>query len=362
MNPEPLPSLLARVDAHARDVAPAGAYWDAIADRIRAQVALRGGREPWFTADCHYAAAFSGAPFNGIATLAERMSAARWGWLAKKTENALVRLRLSPRLFPFLWRPVLRQQQWLHYASVSAQHYEMLVRSMAVMFKSEIERWDVRSPDILGPDLVDVAGRKLSWKTLWDFTIFLRMKTLLPAGAHSVVEIGSGVGELGRLFLATGTAKTYYFVDIPPALAFSQSYLSSVLPPEKIGGFDPARGPISPTEGKLCYFLTPDQIGLIPSADVGLNVGSFGEMSRGIVSGYARALKARGIRSFISINQRLKKPNNSETIGEREYSEYFGPELVPGAKASFFSHTPSTEMLPDAPGQHGYQILHLVRG
>jgi putative sugar O-methyltransferase len=349
------------MEEHTRTVAPAGAYWDAIAARIRAQVLLRGGRPPWYSADCHYAAAFSGAPFNGIAVLADEMANSKWGWLSKKIENALIRLKLDPRLLPFLWKPVLRRQQWLHYASVSAQHYEMLVRAMAVMFKDEIERWDIRSPEAFGPDLVDIGGRKLSWKTLWEFTIFLRMKKLSPNPADAVVEIGSGVGELGRLFLATGSAKTYYFVDIPPGLAFSQTYLSSIYPAEKIGAFDPARGPIAAGEGKACYFLTPDQIPLIPKADLGLNVGSFGEMSQNIVSGYAAALKALNIREFISINHRIKKTNNPETLGEREYSAYFGPELKIDGRASFFSHTPCAELLEDAPGKPGYQILRFAR-
>jgi putative sugar O-methyltransferase len=300
-------------------------------------------------------------PFNGMATLAEELLASRWGWLAKRVENALVRFGVGPGLAPFLWRPVLSQQRWLHYASVSAQHYEMLVRTMAAMLRADLERWDIRSPASQGPDLVDVDGRKLSWKTLWELTILLRLRKLRPEPAEAVVEIGSGVGELGRLFLATGAAKKYYFVDIPPTLAFSQTYLSEVLPPGKVGGFDAARGPIDPAEDKLCYFLTPDQIRLIPRADLGLNVGSFGEMSREIVRGYAAAVKKLGVRDFISINHRIKKPNNPEALGELEYAEYFGPELAPAEKGSFFSHTPCVDVLPDRPGLPGYQILRLAR-
>jgi len=125
--------------------------------------------------------------------------------------------------------------------------------------------------------------------------------------------------------------------------------------------FTADRKPVDFNDSKVCYFLTPDQMNKIPPFDLGINIASFGEMTRSIVKDYVEMLKLKGFREFVSINQRLKKTNNQEAIGEKEYLEYFGPEYRVLKKASFYSNQPIMHLEEDVPQKQGYQLLHFCR-
>lgn len=248
------------------------------------------------------------------------------------------------------------------YSGIARGNYELLIHYAYTLFRESIKKYDLDSPDLYGLDLVEVEGRKLAYKSIRDFNIFLILRDLISPPTKTVVEIGAGVGELARIFITTDTVERYIIVDIPPALAFSQRLLLECFPEARISVWRADRKRIDLDKDTLCYLLTPDQLDqLPPGLDVGINVASFGEMRRDIVERYIKAVKQKGLSQFVSINQRLRKTNNPDVVGEREYLSYFGSEYSCLRKASFFSNKPILDLAPDQPGEQGYQLLHLKR-
>jgi putative sugar O-methyltransferase len=336
-----------------------GDYWHAITTRLLKQIDSFQG-DAFYSSELSYASAFSGSPYNSMADLGRELQAAPWSLAAKKIENCLARVAGRSRWLDFTWRLVLPRVRTMHHAQQAEANYAALVHYGFALFRREIESLDVRSPSCYGPDLVSVERRELAFTTIRNLNILLRIKDVVGPSRDTVVEIGAGAGELARIMLASGFCRRCIIVDIPPALAFSQCLLASAFPEARLGFFDPRRGPIA-DDGTLVHFLTPDQIGDIPAFDLGVNVASFGEMSRAIVSGYIGALKAAGFKDFVSINQRLKKTGNTAAIGESEYAAWFGPEYRIAARSGWHSDRPVLTLPTDTPGQPGYQLLHFTR-
>lgn len=351
---------LREMRAHcARAGTTAGPYWEAISLRLIKQLELAPGGA-WYSSSAHYASTFSGAPFNGAKDAAAELAAGTGAFLTKKLENLLVRCSAPSSWAAPLWRWAFRRQRLLHDLVEADIRYSMLMQSQYALFQDEIEAYDLRSPECYGSDLVEIDGRRLAYKTLRDFNLFLRLQEVLSPESRDFVEIGGGVGELARIFLTTGRARRYVIVDIPPALAYSQRLLAEQFPPRSLSFFTPDRRPIDFRDEPVCYFLTPDQIDRLPRFDAGINASSFGEMTRDIVAGYVRALKAAGFREFVSINQRLRKGHNADVIGEKEYEAFFAPEFTVRGRWSYPYYRPLLQLPPDAPGIQGYQLLHFA--
>ena len=241
---------------------------------------------------------------------------------------------------------------------MSSHTYNLFIHWGYEFYRDQIEHYDITSPDIYGVDCVDIGHRKLSIKTLEDFGVFLAIKKSALSPTRTILEIGSGIGELARIFLTTKTCEKYFLIDIPPALAFAQRLLSDTFGDDKMSFWSKERKTIDLSDKSICYFLTPDQIDLIPSFDLGINKASFGEMATDIVQGYIRVLKKKKFNEFISVNQRLKKSNSLETIGEKQYIEYFSPDYQCIRKAYFNQSKPFRDLEEDKPGVQGYQWLH----
>jgi putative sugar O-methyltransferase len=105
-----------------------------------------------------------------------------------------------------------------------------------------------------------------------------------PLTAHeTVIELGAGYGRLAWMALATTPGLRYILVDIPPALAIAQEYLTRLFPDRKaflfrhFDRFDDVATQLSQAE---IAFLTPNQLEAIPPqrADVFINISSFHEM------------------------------------------------------------------------------------
>lgn len=323
-----------------------GKYWEEISRRTERQIRLN-PEGSWYSSEISYAGTFSGCQFTRVRKTAR---------FRKKLENIIFRLGLE-NLPNFVMREVFRESEDAFYSDQGRLANEVLIHYGFELFRAGIEANDIRSPDCYGKDLVDVGARNLTAKTLRDFNVFALIGGLVK-NTDSVVEIGAGVGELARIFLTTGKAKRYFIVDIPPALAFSECLILSQFGADQVSLFDPNRAEIEP--GKICYFLTPDQIDLLPDFDLGLNIASFGEMDLGIISDYIERLEAREFSDFISINQRLGKSNNPSKIGETEYSRLFSKHRIV-RKSSFTSMRPLLKLPDDEPGKQGYQLLHFSR-
>jgi len=95
--------------------------------------------------------------------------------------------------------------------------------------------------------------------------------------------LGGGYGRLAWVVLSALPDVRYVAVDIPPALAIAQRYLSELLPERKIfefRHFDSYEEVSEEMEAADVVFLTPNQLDLIPpqGVDLFINVSSLHEM------------------------------------------------------------------------------------
>ncbi len=103
------------------------------------------------------------------------------------------------------------------------------------------------------------------------------------APRDTVVELGAGYGRVAWLALASTPGLRYIIVDIPPALAIAQEYLTTLFPERRSFRFrhfdrhDDVAVELADAE---IIFLTPNQFEAMPpsGADVFINISSFQEM------------------------------------------------------------------------------------
>ena len=333
-----------------------GKYWNHYAKLIYKQTKLSGDiLQP----SCFYAAGFNGAPYNGFSADIKISNFERlFERLLDILRYVMIKVAYDKSVLDPIFRWLFRHKSSRHYKGLSSEMYYMLVHWGYEFYRDQIESYDISSPDIYGVDCVDIGSRKLSLTTLRELGFFLALKKSVSSPTHTILEIGSGVGELARIFLLTKTCEKYIFIDIPPALAFAQRLLSDTFGDDKMSFWNKDRKIIDLSDKNICYFLTPDQIDQVPSFDLGINKASFGEMTPDIVQGYIRVLKKKKFNEFISINQRLKKSNSLEVIGEKQYIEYFSPEYQCIRKAFYNPNKPFRDLEEDKPGTQGIQWLH----
>lgn len=99
----------------------------------------------------------------------------------------------------------------------------------------------------------------------------------------SVIELGSGYGRVAWTFLQVFPQTRYVLVDIPPALAVAQRYLTALFPALRTftyRDFDDAVSAAEEIAGAQLAFLTPNQLARLPSleADLFVNISSLHEM------------------------------------------------------------------------------------
>jgi putative sugar O-methyltransferase len=105
------------------------------------------------------------------------------------------------------------------------------------------------------------------------------------------VELGGGYGRLAWVLLVAHPGLRYILVDIPPALAIAEEYLTTVLPDRRtfrfrrFSSFDDVRDEFESAE---VAFLTPNQMSFIPSLQAVLfvNISSLHEMRRDQINHY----------------------------------------------------------------------------
>lgn len=138
-------------------------------------------------------------------------------------------------------------------------------------------------PTLGNPILVRHRRRLVSQDLANSALEFFSMSGAFPDGIpHGavVIELGGGYGRLGWFLTSVVPGLRYIAVDIPPALAIAQEYLTRVFPDETALRFQ--RGSVDPEalgRSRLA-FMTPNQLDeLRPlEADLFLNVSSLHEM------------------------------------------------------------------------------------
>ncbi len=110
-----------------------------------------------------------------------------------------------------------------------------------------------------------------------------------------VVELGGGYGRVAWLMLDAFPSVRYVLVDIPPALAVAQRYLTTLFPGRptfRFRRFDHAGEVAAELDHAELAFLTPNQLDLLPGlrADLFVNISSLHEMRRDQIAHYLRTV------------------------------------------------------------------------
>lgn len=141
-------------------------------------------------------------------------------------------------------------------------------------------------PELGHPLTMSYRGRRVSEDLCNSVLEYVTIAEALPAGAPSagtVVELGGGYGRLAWVFLSVLPDVRYVLVDIPPALAVAQRYLTELFPQRRVfqfRRFSRAEEVVDELGQADIAFLTPNQLELLPAleADLFVNVSSLHEM------------------------------------------------------------------------------------
>ncbi len=142
---------------------------------------------------------------------------------------------------------------------------------------------------------------------------------------RTILELGPGYGRTAFVFLSALPGARYVLVDIPPALAVSERYLSSVFADRRIFRYRPFRSYAEVRdefERAQIAFLLPQQLQLLPdrSVDLFVNISSLHEMRVDQIRYYFEIL-GRLLRGYCYLKQwrESKIPYENVTIREADY-------------------------------------------
>jgi putative sugar O-methyltransferase len=148
-------------------------------------------------------------------------------------------------------------------------------------------RLDVlQEPSLGAPILVKYRGRSIS-QDLANSAIEISAIEEALGGplrpGQTVFEIGAGYGRVAWMALALTPGLRYVVVDIPPALAIAQEYLTTLFPDRpafRFRHFDRYDDVAEELGAAEIVFLTPNQLEALPphGADLFVNISSFHEM------------------------------------------------------------------------------------
>ena len=135
------------------------------------------------------------------------------------------------------------------------------------------------------PVYIEYRGRRVSEDLCNSVLEFTAVREALPEepALRSVIELGAGYGRLAWVFLTASPEVRYTVVDIPPALAIAERYLSTLFAGRRVfafrrfGSYAEVTGDL---EAAQIAFLTPNQLDLLPPQrpDLFVNVSSLHEM------------------------------------------------------------------------------------
>jgi putative sugar O-methyltransferase len=154
----------------------------------------------------------------------------------------------------------------------------------------------LEEPSVGSPAEIYSKGRRISQDIANSVIEYHSVMDAAAGTIDTVYELGAGYGRTAYVFLMLGRVKKYGIVDIPPALFVSETYLSQVFPERRVFPFRRFRSYSEVREefeAAEIAFLLPTQMELIPggSADLFMNISSFGEMTLAQIEYYIAQVK-----------------------------------------------------------------------
>jgi putative sugar O-methyltransferase len=223
----------------------------------------------------------------------------------------------SPKQLPVRWRPL------------GHAIYVGMLWHIAVRRASGITLDGVGEPELGDPIAICWRDRRISEDLANSLLEYSGIAEHAPGSrltAGTLLEIGAGYGRFADLFLMVNTSARVVIVDIPPALALSQAYLTArwpQLPAHTFRrGLDSAALAKAVSDNRL-VFLTPNQLAEAEplGADLAVNISSLHEMRPEQVAEFLRLIDRHAGGGFFYTKQ-----------WERWFNPVDGVEMV---KASY---------------------------
>jgi len=185
----------------------------------------------------------------------------------------------------------------------------------------------LEEPSLGRPIVVTHRGRRISQdlcNSVHELGSMLEDPATPPV--TSVIELGSGYGRVAWAFLQAFPQTRYVLVDIPPALAVAQRYLTTLFPKLRTFSFrsfeDPAAAAEEIREAQLA-FITPNQLARLPSLEAQLfvNISSLHEMRIEQIDFYLREVDRHCAGAFYTKQWRSStNPFDGVVITREDYS------------------------------------------
>jgi putative sugar O-methyltransferase len=165
-------------------------------------------------------------------------------------------------------------------------------------------------------------GRRISQDLANGLLEYAAVAEAMPAERRRtarVLEIGGGYGRLAWVWLAAHPGVRVVMVDIPPALALAQEYLTRLFFDRPAARFradaDPAALHAEVLASELA-FLTPNQLEALDplGADVALNVSSLHEMSAEQIARYLELIDRHAAGGFLYTKQWRRRGNPLDDV------------------------------------------------
>jgi putative sugar O-methyltransferase len=186
----------------------------------------------------------------------------------------------------------------------------------------------LEEPALGKPLVVRYRGRRISQdlanSTLEFYAIAEAMNREDP-GPKGIIELGAGYGRLAWLYLAAFPGTRYVIVDIPPALALAQTYLTRQFPDRptfRFRSFDRYADIATELESAQLGFLTPNQLELLPPQGVAafVNISSLHEMKPDQIDAYVRLIDRHTEGFFYTKQWRIwTNPADGVTLSQADY-------------------------------------------
>jgi hypothetical protein len=201
----------------------------------------------------------------------------------------------------------------------------------------------VQEPALGNPLPIRYAGKLISQDLALSSLELNQIASRVPIERiRRVLEIGAGYGRLAFLFSSMFPDIEYSILDIPPALAISQHYLTSIFGPAAISRYDDT--PDSHVRPRI-RFMLPHRLAELPDGhfDLVINISSFDEMSTKDVDRYLRAFDRVGSGwAYLQGHANSSKPGLRYGVNEFPYGKnwrqiYSGAHaVVPGFVEKIF--------------------------
>jgi putative sugar O-methyltransferase len=172
--------------------------------------------------------------------------------------------------------------------------------------------------------LVRYRGRHLSQDLANSALEYAAIAEHVDLSAATVIELGGGYGRLAWLLLEAHPDVRIVSVDIPPALAIAQEYLTRLhpsLPAFRFRHFENWEDVAAELSAARFVFLTPNQLDMAPplGARLFMNVSSLHEMTRGQIEHYF-AVAGRHAGAFYTKQWRhWRNPVDGIEVGHDDY-------------------------------------------